>query len=123
MFAPTLWTAQLDTSTNPDLVSAYRAQYGGGPETISGAVALAYAVGQVVAQAVEKTGKLDKQALLQELHSDSFASVLGAIKFDQSGRNIGTPAYLLQWQQGTLITVAPYFVAAENPEFPKPQWP
>jgi branched-chain amino acid transport system substrate-binding protein len=123
IFAPALWTAQLATFANPDLLSAYSARYHGGPQAIGAAVALGYAVGQVLGEAVKKVGKLDRRALLQELHSDSFDSVIGAVTFDQSGRNTGTPPYLLQWQRGALITVAPYFVAAENPEFPKPQWP
>jgi branched-chain amino acid transport system substrate-binding protein len=105
------------------MVAAYLAQYGGTPDSISSDVAEAYAVGQVVQQAVTKIGSLDNQKLIQELHSDTFQSVQGPVKFDSTGQNTAAQAYLFQWQDGSLIPVYPASLAKASPEYPKPNWP
>ena len=80
------------------------------------------ALGQVLAQAVTKIQSLNNAKLIAELHSDTFNSVQGTVKFDSTGKNTLALPYLFQWRQGSLIPVYPPFVAAANPQFAKQLW-
>ena len=105
------------------MVKAYIAKYGGSPNTISADIAEAYSVGQVLEQAVMKIHSINNAAIIKELHSgDTFNSVQGPVKFDSTGQNISSKAFLFQWQQGALLPVFPTDAAKANPLFPKPQW-
>ncbi len=123
IFVPNGWYAGLDNFQNKEMVSAYLAQYGGTPDSISADVAEAFSVGQVLQQAVTKIGSIDNQKLIQELRSDTFQTVQGPAKFDSTGQNTAVQAYLFQWQHGTLLPVYPPAQAKVSPEYPKPNWP
>src|SRR5207249_3347600 len=123
IFVPNGWYPGVDNFQNKEMVAAYLAKYGGTPDSISSDVAEAFAVGQVVQQAVTKNGGLDNQKLIQELHSDTFQSVQGPVKFDSTGQNTAAQAYLFQWQKGSLIPVYPASLAKASPEYPKVNWP
>jgi branched-chain amino acid transport system substrate-binding protein len=129
VFVPNGWYPEATNFQNAQMVQDYLAQYGGSANAINADIAEAYAVGQVVQQAVTKIGSINNAALIRELHSgDTFNSVQGAVRFDPatqaglSGQNTLALSYLFQWQHGTFIPVYPSFAAAENPEFPRPQW-
>lgn len=122
IFVASAWYAGANTYQNAEMVQAYLARYGGTTDAISSSVAEAYAVGQVVEQAVNKIHSIDNAALIKELHSDTFNSVQGPARFNEQGENIALQADLFQWQKGDLIPVYPLFVAEANPEFPKPLW-
>ena len=51
----------------------------------AGYTLLSYAAVQAWAQAVEKAGSLEPQAVIASLHSNSFDTVLGQIAFDAKG--------------------------------------
>ncbi len=123
IFVPNGWYPQLNAPGNSAMVQEYLAQYGGTVNDISSDVPEAYSVGQVLQQAVTKINSLDNTKLIQELHSDTFQSVQGAVKFDNTGQNTAATAYQFQWQNGNLIPVYPASAAAAPPEFPKPAWP
>ncbi len=125
IMVPNGWYPESNNPGNADMVKAYLAKYGGTADGISSDVAEAYSVGQVVAQAVTKTGSLDNAKLIAELHSgDTFQSVQGDVKFDATGQNVAALAYLFQWQKGSLVLVYPPSAqGAVAPEFPKPNWP
>ncbi len=125
IMVPNGWYPESTNPGNADMVKAYLAQYGGTADGISSDVAEAYSVGQVVAQAVTKDNSLDNAKLIAELHSgDTFQSVQGDVKFDQTGQNVAALAYLFQWQKGSLVPVYPSSAqGAVAPEFPKPNWP
>jgi len=125
IMVPNGWYPGSNNPGNAEMVQAYIAKYGGTPDGISSDVAEAYSVGQVVAQAVTKTNSLDNGKLIAELHSgDTFQTVQGAVKFDDTGQNVAALAYLFQWQNGSLVPVFPATAAgAVKPEFPKPNWP
>ncbi len=123
VFVPNGWYPQAKNLGNADMVKAYLAKYGGTADAISADVAEAYSVGQVLEQAVNKIHSIDNTALIKELHSgDTFNSVQGPVKFDDSGQNSAAQAYLFQWQKGSFIPVYPPASATMSPEFPKPQW-
>jgi len=124
VFVPNGWYAEANNFQNAQMVQDYVATYGGTADGINADVAEAYSVGQVVSQAIEKIQNINNAALIRELHSgDTFNTVQGPVKFDSTGQNILALSYLFQWQHGTFNPVYPSFVAAENPEFPKQQWP
>jgi branched-chain amino acid transport system substrate-binding protein len=59
-----------------------------------------YAAIQVFAQAVRKAGSVDPQKLLAALHSNTFATVRGDIRFDSKG-DVEGPSYVVyRWSDG-----------------------
>lgn len=122
VFVPNGWYAGVHNYGNAAMVKAYLAKYGGTADSISSDVPEAYSVGQVVQQAVTKNHSFDNAALIKTLHSGTFNSVQGTVRFDATGQNVAAQAYLFQWQKGRLIPVYPASEATAKPEFPKPQW-
>ncbi len=123
VMVPNGWYPTANNFQNAAMVREYLAKYGGTPSAISSDVAEAYAVGQVVAQAVTRNHSLDNAALIKTLHSGTFDSVQGPVRFDATGQNVAAQAYLFQWRKGALIPVFPASAAQAKPEFPKAQWP
>ncbi len=123
ILVPNGWWPDLNAPGNAQMVSEYIAKYGGTKSDISSDVPEAYSVGQVVAQAVTQNNSLDQTKLIATLHSGTFTSVQGAVKFDSTGQNTQALAYLFQWQNGQLIPVYPANVASAPIEFPKANWP
>lgn len=123
VMVPNGWYPELNAPGNQQMVSEYIAKYGGDKSGISSDVPEAYAVGQVVAQAVTQNNSLDQTKLIATLHSGTFQSVQGPVKFDDTGQNTQALAYLFQWQNGQLIPVYPASVASANPQYPKANWP
>jgi len=123
VMVPNGWYPAANTFQNAQMVQDCVAHYGGTQDSISSNVPEAYAVGQVLAQAVSKIGSLNNTALINELHNDTFNSVQGAVKFNATGQNVTAVPYLFQWQNGKLLPVFPASIAVENPEYPKPATP
>jgi branched-chain amino acid transport system substrate-binding protein len=118
------WFAEANTPGNAQMVQEYVARFGGTYDGISSDVAEAYSVGEVVQQAVTKTGTLDNTKLIAQLHSGvTYMTVQGPVKFDSTGQNTAATAYLFQWQGGNLIPVFPANVAQAKVEYPRPNWP
>jgi branched-chain amino acid transport system substrate-binding protein len=106
------------------MVKEYIAKYGGTPSDINADVAEAYAVGQVMAQAVKATNSLDNKKLIDYLHSGAtFDSVLGPAKFDAKGANTVGQSLIFQWQNAKLVETLPAGAAGTTkPQYPKPNW-
>ena len=122
VFVPNGWYPEANNFQNAQMVHDYLARYGGTANQINADVAEAYAVGQVLAQAVTLTKSITNTKIITALRSGIvFSSVQGPVQFDQSGRNTLALAYLFQWQHGSLIPVYPSSAAAENPEYPRPR--
>lgn len=124
IMVPNGWYPEQNTPGNQAMVTAYINKYGGTFDGISSDVPEAYSVGQVVAQAVTKNKSLDQAKLIATLHSDTFSSVQGPVKFDSTGQNTQASAFLFQWQGGSLVPIFPSTAqSAQKPVFPKPNWP
>jgi branched-chain amino acid transport system substrate-binding protein len=123
VMVPNGWWPDLNAPQNSAMVAAYIAKYGGDKSGISSDVAEAWSVGQVVAQAVTKNNSLDQTKLIATLHSDTFQSCQGDVKFDSTGQNTSAQGYIFQWQQGQLIPVYPTNVATASLVYPKANWP
>lgn len=123
VMVPNGWYPRLNAFGNSDFVSAYIAKYGGTVDAVSIDAAEGYSVGQVVAQAIAKTGTLDNAALIKELHSgDTFQSIQGPAKFDSTGQNVLSVAYLFQWQSNAQQLVYPTSAATAQFQYPKAPW-
>jgi branched-chain amino acid transport system substrate-binding protein len=122
VLVPNGWWPDLNAPQNATMVQAYIAKYGGDKSGISSDVAEAWSVGQVVAQAVNENQSLDQAKLIATLHSGTFQSCQGPVKFDSTGQNTLAQGYLFQWQGGNFIPVFPQSVATSPIQFPKANW-
>ena len=75
--------------------------------------------------ALEKTGKADREAVATALHTmDGGPSKYypgGQIKFDENGRRVGAGLAIIQWQSGVPVTIYPDDLAMAKPLWPKKQ--
>jgi len=122
VLVPNGWYPRLNAYQNSEFVNAYVKKYGGTIDQVTIDAAEGYAVGQVMAQAITKIKSLDNKKIIQELHSGTFQSVQGPVKFDSTGQNTAASAYLFQWQKGALQLVYPTASATAPFEYPKPNW-
>jgi branched-chain amino acid transport system substrate-binding protein len=117
------WFPDVQNYQNADFVSSYIAKFGGTAGDISSDTVQAYSAGQVLEQAVTKIHSIDNASLIDELHTDTFSTLQGPVKFARDGQNTVAVAFLFQWQNGKLLVVYPSNAAQENPEFPRHPWP
>ncbi|GCE06020.1 amino acid ABC transporter substrate-binding protein [Dictyobacter aurantiacus] len=120
IFVPdTGWYPGATTYQSDIFTQAYIAQYGGSFRDISSTTAKAFGAAQVLEQAVEQTHSLDDAKLSQLLHSGTFNSVQGPIRFSADGGNTIGTLNMFQWIDGKLVLVYPVNNAQANPEYPK----
>lgn len=130
IMVPNGWFATENTPGNSQMIAEYIKKYGGTADGVSSDVPEAYSVGQVTAQAVKNIGSLDQKKLISELHSGTFDSVQGKVKFDSTGQNVDAFSYVFQWQGGQLLpyqpdssdVLQPVAPATKPVEYPKPAW-
>jgi branched-chain amino acid transport system substrate-binding protein len=130
IMVPNAWYPTANFPGNADMIKAYLAKYGGDAASVSSDVPEAFAVGQVVQQAVEATHSLDNATLIKYLHANTFTSVQGDVKFDSTGQNTAAKSYEFQWIKGNLLPFqldnsngfVPVPPSTSAIEFPKPAW-
>jgi branched-chain amino acid transport system substrate-binding protein len=124
IFVPNGWYPGYQKPDSQQLVKEYIAKYGGSASDVNADVAEAYAVGQVLAQAVNATHSLDNGKIISYLHSGAtLDSVQGAVKFNSAGENTAGKTLTFQWQNGTLLQTLPTSTAGSKPPaYPKPPW-
>jgi branched-chain amino acid transport system substrate-binding protein len=130
IMVPNGWYPTAPIPGNEAMIASFVKKYGGNAAGVSSDVPEGFAVGQVVAQAVTKVGSLDQAKLITELHSGTFSSVQGPVKFDDTGQNTLATSYLFQWQKGALVPFqidASSALSAVPPatgsvQFPKAAW-
>jgi branched-chain amino acid transport system substrate-binding protein len=83
---------------------------------------LAYVQCQIIEQAIEKAGTLDRDKIRDTIAQGQFITINGPIKFT-GGENWLTPSMVLQYQKGMLEIIWPQESATAKPIFPKPPWP
>jgi branched-chain amino acid transport system substrate-binding protein len=124
IFVPNGWYGGFKKADSQQMVKEYIAQYGGDPSGINADVAEAYAVGQVLAQAVKATHGFDQQKIISYLKSGStLDSVQGPVKFDSLGENTAQKTLTFQWQSTKLVQTIPTSTPGSTPPlYPKPAW-
>ncbi|MGH9020694.1 MAG: ABC transporter substrate-binding protein [Acidimicrobiales bacterium] len=127
IMVPNSWYGLAANTQSKAMVAEYIKKYGGTPAGVNSDVAEAYAVGQVIAQAVKATNGFSNAKIINYLHSGaSFTTVLGGAKFNAVGENPFMTAYTFQWQ-GTTGTKFVQVNPANDPNsvkivYPKPVW-
>ncbi|MFQ5911585.1 MAG: amino acid ABC transporter substrate-binding protein [Nitrospinota bacterium] len=81
----------------------------------------AWAMLQVLEQAIEKVGDIDREKLTDAFHTEKFSTILGPVKFT-NGLNLETPGMVQQWQNGVYEIVWPRDRATARPIAIKPAW-
>src|SRR5262245_19696148 len=96
------------------------AEANGGREPDRWANPVTYASLQMLQQAVERAGK-DKAAVIKELQSSTFKTIIGDIKLV---KNLRVNSWQVgQWQNGEYYGIAPANLpGAKQPVLPKPAW-
>ncbi len=110
---------------NPDLPASKsyieRHVAGTGQEPDGWASPVTYASLQMLQQAIERVGKIDRAAVIKELGTGTFQTILGPIKLNNN--QYTEPWYVGQWQHGKYYGVAPASKQGVHAvEFPKPAW-
>ena len=77
---------------------------------------------QVIQQAIEKAGSIDRQAIRDIIATETFDTIIGPVKYENQF-NIQSPGEVGQWQKGSFEIVAGKKKRTAEPIYPKPPWP
>jgi branched-chain amino acid transport system substrate-binding protein len=82
---------------------------------------ITYASLQVLQQAIERVGKVDRAAVIKEIQTGSFDTIIGKVKLE--GGLLKDVWAVGQWQGGEFYGVAPATMSGARPvAVPKPEW-
>ena len=110
-----------DSPAIKDYLARHKASAANGAEPDRWASAVTYASLQMLQQAIERVGKVDRAAVIKDLQTGSFDTVIGKVKLEN---NMPTNYWWVgQWQDGEFYGVAPAAnQGARQPILPKPAW-
>lgn len=81
---------------------------------------ITYASLQVLQQAIERVGKIDRAAVIKEINTGSFDTIIGKVKLENGlNKNIWAVG---QWQGADFFGVAPTSKQGAKPVIAKPAW-
>lgn len=82
---------------------------------------IAYASLEILQQAIERVGRIDRAAVIKEIQTGTFQTIVGQIKMEE---NLYTNGWWVgQWQDGEFHGIAPANLPGARPiMFPKPPW-
>ena len=83
---------------------------------------LAFMGCEILEQAVEKAGSLDREKIRDVIVNNEFMTINGPVQFSGTENRV-TPSMILQYQKGDLEIIWPPKFATAKPLYPKPQWP
>jgi branched-chain amino acid transport system substrate-binding protein len=123
MTALGMWSPSIPTPLSQKFVEDYTDVVGEPPQTYW--AAMAYVSLVTMADAIDKAGSTDKEAVIAALEAGSWETPLGTLKFHQS--RISPHAgfdyqVLMQWQKGIQEVIAPKDLATAEAVFPVPSW-
>ena len=99
-----------------ELNAKYQAEFGRPADLLTGP---AYACVQILANAIEKAGTLDRDKIRDAMAATDMQTVIGPVTFNPDGTgNVLDP--LIQWQDGKLQLVAPAEQATAKLAYPAP---
>jgi len=100
---PVAWSNKLNLPGNDYIRKAHQEMHGRPPEPVVGSAFLA---GQVLANAIEKAGTLDRTAIRDAVrNTDTDNTVVGRIRFSDQGWVVDRPLFVLQWMGGDMKIV------------------
>jgi branched-chain amino acid transport system substrate-binding protein len=81
---------------------------------------ITYASLQVLQQAIERVGKIDREAIIKEINSGSFETIIGKVQLKD---NLYKGVWAVgQWQGNDFYGIAPKQDGVRAPIVPKPAW-
>ena len=80
-----------------------------------------YAAIQILADAIERAGSLDRQAIRDAIAASDVQTVVGEVTFRDNGTGVVTAPYL-QYQGGTIELIWPEEFATADLVFPAPAY-
>jgi branched-chain amino acid transport system substrate-binding protein len=110
-----------DSPAIKDYLARHKASAANGAEPDRWASAVTYAGLQMLQQAIERVGTVDRAAVIKDLQSGTFDTVIGKVKLEN---NMPTKYWWVgQWQDGEFYGVGPSGnEGARAPVVPKPAW-
>jgi len=78
-----------------------------------------YMAGQILEQAIEKAGTLDREKINDKLHSEEFNCIGGPFKYDEKGINVKQKGFMTQVQNKKRVIAWPPNLANAKIIFPK----
>jgi branched-chain amino acid transport system substrate-binding protein len=110
-----------DSAPIKDYLARHKASAANGAEPDRWASAMTYASLQMLQQAIERVGKVDRAAVIKDLQTGEFDTVIGKIKLEN---NMPTKYWWVgQWQGGEFYGVGPASNdGARAAIVPKPVW-
>jgi branched-chain amino acid transport system substrate-binding protein len=112
------WSPQFKFAGVDQIVQQHQARYNKPADALVGS---AYAEVQVLANAIERAGKLDRDALRDAIAATDMMTTVGPVKFNPDGTGqVITPAN--QWQNGKQVLIWPKDQAAVPVAYPAPAW-
>jgi branched-chain amino acid transport system substrate-binding protein len=110
-----------DSPAIKDYLARHKGSATNGAEPDRWASAVTYAGLQMLQQAIERVGKVDRAAVIKDLQSGTFETVIGKVKLEN---NMPTKYWWVgQWQDGEFYGVGPSGnEGARAPVVPKPAW-
>ena len=110
-----------DSPAIKDYLARHKAASANGAEPDRWASAVTYASLQMLQQAIERVGKVDREAVIKDLQTGTFDTVIGKIKLQN---NMPTKYWWVgQWQGGEFYGVGPAAnEGARSAIVPKPAW-
>ena len=118
-WAPTLAYRDDVFGSAADFAATFEVEYGYAPPYQAAESSAAVIV---FADAFERAGGFDKDAVRDALAATEMQTFYGNIKFDETGKNIAKPMVLYQIQDGAYVVVAPTRWAASEVRHPTPTW-
>jgi branched-chain amino acid transport system substrate-binding protein len=115
----TQWEPTLALPGVKEFAEKYKAKYGNDPGYHAGG---GYGAGQVLEAAVKKAGSVERDKVRQALFDLDTTTAFGRFKVDATGKQIGKPAYAVQWIDGVRHLVMPDNAATHKPVYPFRDW-
>jgi branched-chain amino acid transport system substrate-binding protein len=101
-----------------ELNAKHQQRFGRPPDVLVGP---AYACVQIVANAMERAGKLDPLAIRDAMAATNMTTMVGPVRFRPDGTGIVRTVFV-QWQAGKQELVWPKDLGAERFLYPAPPW-
>lgn len=115
----TQWEPTLKLPGAKEFSEKYKAKYGHEPGYHAGG---GYGAGHVLEAAVKKAGGADRDKLRAALFALDTVNAFGRFKVDATGKQVGKPAYAVQWLNGERHIVLPADAATAKLAYPFRDW-
>jgi len=115
------YSANASTQGNKDFTDAFKKRYN--VDNVEYHAGIAYAAAQVLFDALKRAGNnLSPGAIRDAIAQTDMETVIGRVKFDNTGKDIYSFMPLVQIQKGKYEIISPSTAATAHIEFPKPKW-